>query len=56
LVTSAIPITLLFSWLCGVVGAANGAMITGMICLGLAAVSILFMEETFGKDLDFLES
>jgi hypothetical protein len=30
-------------------------MITGGLCFLVAAIAILFMEETFGKDIDFVE-
>jgi MFS family permease len=52
---STIPITLLFSALAGTVGALESAMITGALCFVAAIISILCMEETFGKDLDFVE-
>ncbi len=53
---SAIPITLLFSFLATKIGATEGAMIAGAICFICAIVSIWFMPETFAADLDFIES
>jgi MFS family permease len=52
---SAIPITLMFSSLIPSCGAINSAMITGGLCFAMAFISILFMEETFAKELDFVE-
>jgi|ERR1700733_5867804 MFS transporter, putative metabolite:H+ symporter len=53
---SAIPFTLLFGAMTPIVGALNAAMITGTISFACAAISIALMEETFQKDLDFVES
>lgn len=52
---SAIPITLAFSFIAATWGPLPGAMITGVLCFAGAAWSIATMEETFGKDLDFVE-
>jgi hypothetical protein len=53
---SAIPITLLFSNLSVTMGMINGTLATGSICFGLALISIIFMQETHAKDLDFIET
>jgi MFS transporter, putative metabolite:H+ symporter len=53
---SAIPITLMFSWLIPLFGTMHSAMIIGGLCFALALVSILFMEETFAKKLNFVEN
>ena len=54
---SAIPITLLFSLLSSSsMGIINSTLVTGAICFALALISILFMEETYAKDLDFIET
>lgn len=52
---SAIPITILFTLLSPACGTVGSAMITGGLCFLVAAIAILFMEETFGKDIDFVE-
>jgi MFS family permease len=52
---SAIPITLLFGWLATIYGAMAGAMIAGAVCFIGAFISLYFMEETFAKDLNFVE-
>jgi putative MFS transporter len=53
---STIPITALFSYLASICGPVNSAMITGGLCFAGAIVSIALMEETFGKDIDFVET
>jgi putative MFS transporter len=53
---STIPITVLFSYLSSICGPVTSAMITGGLCFVGAIVSIALMEETFGKDIDFVES
>jgi hypothetical protein len=53
---STIPITVLFSYLSSICGPVNSAMITGSLCFFGAIVSIALMEETFGKDIDFVET
>ncbi len=53
---STIPLSLIFGFLATTFGASNAAMITGCLCILCAGLSIAFMDETFGKDLDFIES
>lgn len=53
---SAIPVTCLFSALSQKIGARNAAIATGACCFILAIISIHCMEETAGKELDFIES
>lgn len=53
---SAIPITLGFCTLAPVLGPVNSAMCIGAVCFAGAIVSILLMEETAQKDLDFIET
>jgi MFS family permease len=52
---SVIPVTQLFMWLSVPYGVLGSAAITGAVCLGLAALALWKMEETFHKDLDYLE-
>lgn len=52
---SVIPVTTLFGILTAACGPIISAMITGCVCFLCAVVSILLMEETYGKDLDFVE-
>jgi hypothetical protein len=51
-----IPITLSFKSLEPAYGTIQSASIVGTICLLLAFLSILYLQETFGKNLDYLES
>ncbi len=51
-----IPITLSVSALTQTHGIINAAFWVGIVCLGLAFISILFLEDTFGKDLDYIET
>jgi MFS transporter, putative metabolite:H+ symporter len=52
---SVIPMTLSFQAMKGWFGIANSAIILGIIVLALAFWSMTNLEETFGKDLDFVE-
>ncbi|HEY9713368.1 MAG TPA: hypothetical protein V6C72_07850, partial [Chroococcales cyanobacterium] len=53
---SAIPITIAFSYMSQGIGASKAALFTGLVCFTFAFISIHFMEETFGRDLDFIET
>ena len=53
---SAIPVISLFSYLSTIYGALNGSLIVGIFCFTLALIAIIPMEETFAKDLNFLEN
>ena len=53
--TSVVPITLSFSALSASYGVLAGATIVGSICLIVSLVSILQMEETFARDLNFVD-
>jgi hypothetical protein len=51
-----IPLTTLFqAWKAGF-GIAGSAMAVGAVALGVAFVSLFAIEETYGKNLDYLES
>lgn len=50
-----VPITLGFELFKGQYGILNGALLIGAICLGLALVAVSRLEETFARDLDYLE-
>ena len=50
-----IPITLSFKDLETTYGTIQSATIVGFVCLALALISILYLRETFGKNLDYLE-
>jgi hypothetical protein len=53
---SVIPITLLFRAFEPQVGIVYSASIVGVLCLSGAFVSTFFLEETYGKELDYLEN
>ncbi len=50
-----LPLTFVFQWLKPQVGMLASASILGAVCMTVAVVSLFFLEETFHKDLDFLE-
>ena len=52
---SVILITLSFQWLKSPMGIVNAALIVGLATLSIAFIAAFNLEETFGKDLDFLE-
>lgn len=51
----AIPMTLAFQGLKPSFGALGGAALLGVLCYGLALVAIYKTDETFGRNLDFVE-
>jgi len=53
---SVIPITLLFELFRGSLGMVYSALIVGLICIIIALISLYNLEETFGKDLNFIEN
>jgi putative MFS transporter len=61
MVRGALPLTfLLFKWLQGAFAAAphpyiTAGWVTGMIIMAIATTAAYFTEETFGKDLNYLE-
>ena len=52
---SVVPITLVFQLLRGSVGMIYSAMIVGIVSVVLAYISLYNLEETFGKDLNYVE-
>lgn len=52
---SVVPITLLFESLRGSMGMIYAALLVGIVSVIIAAISLYNLEETFGKDLDFVE-
>ena len=52
---SAVIATLAFSSLRNHMSLPNAALVVGLVCLGLSFFALFFMEETFGKDLNFIE-
>jgi len=52
---SVVPITLLFSFLRDSMGMIYAALLVGVVTIIIAAISLYHLEETFGKDLNFVE-
>lgn len=50
-----IPLSLLFGVTKSFAGTINGALIVGLITYGLAILSLIFLEETFKKDINYNE-
>lgn len=50
-----VPITLGFKSLELSIGATNGAIVIGVICISLAMIATMSIKETFAKDLDYME-
>jgi MFS family permease len=50
-----IPITLVFLKLKESVGVVNGAVIVGVLTLACALLALYYLDETFHKDLDYIE-
>jgi MFS family permease len=51
-----VPVTLLFQALRGPLGLAHAGLAVGVLTLVIAAVALAGLRETFGRDLDFVES
>jgi MFS family permease len=50
-----IPLTAIFRLLIGPLGTVYSALVTGLIAFAIALVALRFLEETFSKDLDYVE-
>ena len=50
-----IPISLSFMALRGSLGDVAAVLIGGAVCIGLSLWATLYVRETFGDDMDFLE-
>lgn len=50
-----VPITFFFKSLAGSMGLVPAAYVVGGICVAIALVTLYFLPETFGKDLDYME-
>ncbi len=53
---SVIPLTLGFVFLKNTLGMLGSALVVGAICMGVALIALYFMEETFSKDMDYIET
>ncbi len=52
---AAVPLTLAFRALAPTLGARNSAVLLGLVALLIGALALASLEETFGKDLDYVE-
>jgi putative MFS transporter len=52
---SLVPISAAFAYLKNVLPMMQAAMLVGFICLIAAFIAIIYLPETFGKDLDYIE-
>jgi len=52
---SVVPITIGFNFFRGRLGVIPGAILVGLICIGIALWALRGLEETHGKDLDYME-
>ncbi|MCC9135833.1 MFS transporter [Pontibacter silvestris] len=50
-----VPLSFAFTYIKDVMGLIPGALALGIVCVAIAVVSILSLEETYAKDLDYLE-
>ncbi|MGQ0536375.1 MAG: MFS transporter [Methanobacteriota archaeon] len=53
---SVVPITFSFLYLGGRVGLLRSALIVGTVCTLIALVALRYLDETYGKDLDYVET
>ena len=52
---SIVPITLSFQWLKEPMGMVPAAIVVGVACVAISLWALAGLEETFGKDLDYIE-
>ena len=50
-----VPLTWMFKWLKPELGVVEGAVVTGVAVFSTALVALVFIDETYGRDLDFYE-
>ncbi len=50
-----VPITAVFKLASAQWGLITGAMVVGAVCIGVAMIAAALLDETFGRDLDFVE-
>jgi MFS family permease len=52
---SVIPLSMLFAALKKMVGVTYGALLVGILTYAIAVVALIYLEETFKKDMNYLE-
>lgn len=50
-----VPIALTYEWLKPQLGIVTAAYTVGAVCIGISVLALAFMEETFHKELDYVE-
>ena len=50
-----IPLTALFVWMKGYFGTINGALVVGLVAYTLGILALIYLEETFKKDINYIE-
>jgi hypothetical protein len=50
-----IPITFSFQFLKGYLGIIGSAAVVGLVCLVVSLYALYYLEETFHKDLNYIE-
>lgn len=53
---SVIPLSMLFATAKGMVGVVYGALLVGLLTYAIAVVALIFLEETFKKDINYVEA
>lgn len=53
---SVVPVTFLFQWLAGSIGIIYSALLIGLATVAIAYWALYHLEETFGRDLDYIET
>lgn len=52
---SVIPLTILFAMAKNYVGIVYGALVVGLVTFAIAIVALIYLEETFKKDINYVE-
>ena len=52
---SVVPLTLIFNYLPTYLGVVKSGLLIGLVCVSLAIIATLSLEDTFRKDLDYIE-
>jgi putative MFS transporter len=53
---SVVPLTLAFRWLSPQLGTLHAVLVVGVGCVALALAALIFLQETFHKELDYFEA
>jgi len=53
---SVIPLSILFAWTKNFAGVIYGALLVGLLTFAIAIIALIFLEETFKKDINYIEA